>query len=166
MFTAFAPPYGSIIYLKSRSFLPALLFLLLLPAQHSNATTVCGNSDHWVDNCTAGTASLTVHMEFGLDMDLDGNTDSEAQLDGTMLVKWSNPIPSDPATAPGHNDTMGTQILSMQLTGSNAAAAGWLMTAGIDQGLAPSLGYILEEYSDPALAEIHYDMIFEISGTP
>lgn len=141
----------------------AVLLALTTPAR---AASVCGPGDHWVDACTAGTATLQVHMEFGLDTNLDQLTDVEAAFDGTMVVKWTDPHASDPVANPTHLDRMGSQILSMSLTGAGGYVAGWTFRAGVDQGLAATTGYIQESSTDPAVAENRYDMVFNIDGTP
>lgn len=142
----------------------SILFLVLpTPVR---AASVCGPGDHWVDACSAGTATLRVHMEFGLDTNLDQVTDVEAAFDGTMVVKWTDPHASDPVADPTHLDRMGSQILSMSLTGAGGYVAGWTFRAGVDQGLAATTGYIQESSSDPAVAENRYNLVFNIDGTP
>ncbi|GEM_PF-2357153 len=144
-------------------YLVALLSLLWVVPSH--AASVCGPGDHWVDTCTAGTQTLRVHMEFGLDTNLDQLTDVEAAFDGTMVVKWNNPHASDPLVDPTHLDRMGSQILSMSLTGTGGYVAGWTFRIGVDQGLPATTGYI-QESTDPAVASNRYDTVFNIDGTP
>jgi hypothetical protein len=139
--------------------------LSAIPASPIQAASICGPGDHWVDACAAGTQTLRVHMEFGLDTNLDQLTDVEAAFDGTVVVRRGNPAASDPDNDPLHLDRMGSQILSMALTGSGGYADGWTFRAGIDQGLAATTGYILET-DDPAVAYNRYDMVFSIDGTP
>ncbi len=141
--------------------LGALFVVVSMPAL---AASICGPGDHWVDTCIAGTATYQVQMQFGLDTNVDGQTDVETAFDGTMTVKWSNPFASD-STNPTHMDIMGSQILSMSLTGTGGYVDGWTIRAGIDQSLPATTGYILES-ADPAVAENRYNMVFNIDGTP
>ncbi len=139
---------------------------LLFATSEAIGAAICGPGNHWVDTCTPGTYTLGIHIEFGIDTDLDNVTDFEAQFDGTMIVQRGVPQPSDPSGSPAHNDFIRTEILSMQLAGSSPETSGWTFLAGVNQGLAASTG-IIKEYADfPESADHRYDMVFEITGTP
>lgn len=135
-------------------------------AQDASAATVCGPGDHWIDTCVPMTQTWSVHMEFGLDRDLDGVVDEEAVFDGYVVVQNDAPYESRPRADPGHLNEMTTTIQDMSLNGTSANVSGWTMRAGIAQGLAPTSGYAQEHSSDPSSAGNRFDMVFVIDGTP
>lgn len=100
-------------------------------------------------------------MNFDLDTDLDSLVDIEVSFVGQMVVQNGDPYASDPVNAPGHIDRIDTQILAMNLAGSTPDVSGWTLRVGINQGIAPSLGFI-QERADPTLALSRFDAVFEI----
>jgi hypothetical protein len=104
-------------------------------------------------------------MKFGLTTNISGFADYEAQFEGTMTVRRSDPVASDMVNNPLHLDFIDTEILSMNLVGTSAEVNGWVFRAGVDQGLAPTTGFI-QESGDPTIATDWTNLVFVIEGTP
>lgn len=135
-----------------------------LPQQVWGAST-CGPGAHWVDTCSGETATFSIVMKFGLATKLGGFADYEAQFEGNMTVKRSDPVALDPINDPLHLNYINTEILSMYLVGTAAPVNGWILRAGADQGLAPTTGYI-QESADANIATDLTNLAFIIDGTP
>jgi hypothetical protein len=134
-------------------------------SQQAFGASICDSGVHWVDTCGGGTNTFSIVMRFGLTTNISGLADYEAQFEGTMTVSRSDPVASDVVNNPLHLDFIDTEILSMNLVGTSAEVNGWVFSAGADQGLAPTTGFI-QESGDPSIAMDWTDLIFVIEGTP
>lgn len=152
----------------SRLLAMTLLFLCattgFLPIQAFGAST-CSPGAHWVDSCAAGTNTYSIVMRFGLTTNIQGFADYEAQFEGTMTVTRGDPVAQDPINDPSHLNYINTEIVSMVLAGTSPEVSGWTFRAGVDQGLAPTTGFI-QETSDPNIAQDWSNLAFAIDGTP
>ena len=126
----------------------------------------CGPGPHWVDSCPSGGDNMPTGALIGIDRDLDCEPDINVVLSGPVSVWRSNPLDDSvafPGLAPvdGHREVIDTEMVSMNLTGSGIALiAGQGMGTG--GALPPTLGAILENSGDPALADSFFDVFFEV----
>ena len=138
------------------------LYLLLVASQASAST--CAPGDHWIDTCNAGTETYNISMYFGLDTDSDSLANVDASFYGTATISHSDPVAIN-ILEPEHLNAIGTQIVSMNLTGSAGGYVdGWTLHMGSEEGLADSTGYIIEN-TDPLLGDSKFDTVFEIRNT-
>jgi len=131
------------------------------------AASTCRPGVNWVGSCAAGTETLSVTEVFGFDTDLDAfNTaDVMGQFVGMMTVTRSAPYASSGSGNAGYLDRIDMELVSMSLAGASPYVAGWKMRAGVNEGLAPTTGYI-SELGDPQAPTARYDMVFEFENTP
>ena len=128
-------------------------------------TLSCGTDANWVSTCSAGTQTLNVTMNFGLDTDFSSLANVDVSFTGEVIVKIGDPYASDPVNAPGHIDRINTEIISMSLMGSTSYVNGWGFRMGVDQAVAPSLGFIQEQINT-TIALSRFDTVFEIDSIP
>ncbi len=126
----------------------------------------CGPGPHWIDQCPAGADVLPSGALVGVDLDLDENCEPDVHLvfNGYALVERSVPLDDSghfPGVAPvdGHLEVADTEILLMHLTG----ASGNLIAGTLGSALLlPSVGTVVEQPSDPGLADSFFDVLFEV----
>ena len=117
----------------------------------------CGPGPHWVDTCSANSATFSTYAILGVDITLDGVPDFNVTVAGPTTVAWSNPS--------AHQ--LQTELVSMSLSGS-----GFTLTAGdgignlVSDGPLYSPGSVIEQVGNTALADSFFDVFFQLDGTP
>ena len=142
-----------------------LLFATIVAAQQDPCDE-CGPGPHWIGQCATGQVDMPSGAVVGIDLNLDCKTDTSLVLSGSTTVKHSDPL-DDSVQFPGSSmsddylDVIDTEVVSMNLMGIGVAL---IAGAGLGQGgvLAPSLGAIIEQQADPALADSFFDIFFEV----
>ncbi len=125
----------------------------------------CGPGPHWIDECREGTDHMPTGALIGIDLEGDCVADMTVRLSGPVHISRSNPLDDSdffPGSAPidGHFEVIDTEIVSMSLSGG-----GVTMTAGGGLGQIPlrrSLGAIVEQPSDAALGDSHFEVFVEV----
>jgi hypothetical protein len=142
------------------------LQLATIAGAQQEPCTECGLGPHWIDQCATGQDDMPSGAVVGIDLNLDCVADVSMLLSGPATVTHSDPLDDSAqfpgsSTIDGHLDVIDTEMVSMNLIGS-----GVTLVAGADLGqggvLAPSLGAIIEQQADPAIAESFFDIFFEV----
>lgn len=130
----------------------------------------CGTGDHWIDDplCPGGLDHFSTTALVGLDTSLDCKLDTSLVLfDASVTtILRSDPL-DDSQNFPGlsdidnHRDVIDTTIDFLLLTNTNADV---FLAAGRATilPLAASLGAIMEQPNNPALADSFFDVNFEL----
>jgi uncharacterized protein (TIGR03437 family) len=123
----------------------------------------CGPGSHWVDNCATGSDTLNLTATIGVDLDLNGSTDTTLEATGPGTILRGVAAPSD-ARNPNHNDRIPAEVVSISLSGG-----GLTILAGDGVGNLASDGpeyssaSIIETAGDPALAGIVLDIFVRLT---
>lgn len=133
----------------------------------ASGTPSCGPGDHWVDTCKSDTDSFPSVAIIGIDTDLDNATDVSIPFSGPTTVFRGDPVVGDPIGDPGHLNHIGTEIVSLNLTGGSLTIiAGDGVGNLLSDGPLYSPGAIDELASDPKWAYSFFEVFFELQGTP
>jgi hypothetical protein len=127
----------------------------------------CGPGDYWIgqEPCEAGVDYMPSGALVGIDLDLDCFPDLSFVLSGPTIVGHTGALDDSlhfPGTADidGHLDVIDTDMYWLHLSGG-----GITLTAGAGQGvqaLAPTLGTIVEQADNPAVADSFFNVFFEV----
>jgi hypothetical protein len=152
---------------------PLLLIVLALstlPAFQASATAVCGPGAHWMDTCL-GDTDFFPSTTAVVTTDLAGTTNLAGP---TTIVRQS--VSDTSTNFPGfsgssldaHLDVIDTEIVALSLTSTGGPNIVLTAGTGLTPGgvfLTPSLGVIVDDAGDPALALSHFELFFELDIT-
>jgi hypothetical protein len=133
----------------------AVVLVLAAASVRAGHGSICGPGDHWIDTCPAFSISNETASTVAIDFDSDGVADVSLDLIGEADHVSAAPDNTDPGDL-AHLNHIDIEIASFVET-----AGGITLTLA---NTAP--GQITEQSGDPALADIFFDVFFEIEGTP
>ncbi|MEX2160266.1 MAG: flexitail domain-containing putative surface protein [Dehalococcoidia bacterium] len=157
----------------------ALAVALFVGLSFSSAEPVsaldCGDVEHWVDKCPAGTDPINpTEALAGIDYipPLDCKQDTSVMLDGPLTVQRSAPRDAStefPNVRPtdGHLDVIDTQITNMVLMNGDGTITYkvGVDAPGISANIQPSFGAVVERPSSPKTATSFFFIYFEVTTT-
>ena len=133
----------------------------------AEAEVECGPGVHWIDDCGTPLIDSFFDVFFSVaEIEVQGDITSPlgpfAQTvfgAGETRVFRSEPRESG---TPGHFDTIDTEMLSMELSGSSPLLGELRLRAGADAGVSiPTLG-LIQELGDPLVVDSFFNVFFEV----
>ena len=135
--------------------LAVVLVLAAASSVRAGHGPICGPGDHWIDTCPAFSISNETVSTVAIDFDFDGVADVSLDLIGEADHVSAAPDNTDAG------DLAHLNHIDIEITSFVETAGAITLTL---VNTAP--GQITEQSGDPALADIFFDVFFEIEGTP
>jgi len=139
----------------------------VLGAAPAEAEVVCGPGPHWVDNCGTPFIDSFFDVFFSVaEIEVLGDVTSPLgefteSVFGAGQTRVLRSEPHESGT-PGHLDTIDTEMLFMELTGSSPLLGPLRLRAGVEAGVPIPTNGLIQELADPIVVDSFFNVFFEV----